>query len=203
MTTHPHRFTVKVVVDLAMSLDGFIAGAPDQPERLHDWMFPAAGNIQSGAVDVSNAAVIEASVRRYGAIIMGRHAYDLADQYDGFVDNPYAVPHFVVTHEAPAQRAKGETELTFVTTGIVHALELAKVAAGSRDIAIGGGAEIAQQYLNAGLVDEIAVALVLVLFGSGVRLFADFAANKIELEPISVINAPGVTHLRYTVIKED
>ncbi len=188
-------FSGKVVVDLAMSLDGFIAGAPEQPERLHDWMFPA-----TGSVDATNAAVIAASVARYGAIIMGRHAYNLATQYDGFVDNPYAVPHFVLTHEIPAQPAKGETDITFVTTGIAPALALAKAAAGRRDVAIGGGAALAQQYLNAGLVDEIAIALVPVVFGRGVRLF-DHLAGKIELDPLAVVAAPGVTHLRYAVIQ--
>jgi dihydrofolate reductase len=189
--------TGKVVVDLAMSLDGFIAGASDQPERLHDWMFPASGH-----VDERNAAVIEASIHRYGAIIMGRHAYDDGDQYDGFVDTPYAVPHFIVTHSAPRRVAKGNTQLFFVTEGIERALERAKAVAGDKDIAIGGGADIAQQYLRAGLVDEIVIALVPVLFGTGLRLFDRLGSERIELECTSMVNAPGVTHLYYRVVKE-
>src|SRR5262245_51052540 len=99
-------FTGKVVLDLAMSLDGIIEGPSDQPERLHDWMFPP-----SGEVEAVNAAAIAESIASIGAIIMGRRAYDLGDRYDGFVDTPYHVPHFVVTHVPPAKVAKGETTL--------------------------------------------------------------------------------------------
>jgi dihydrofolate reductase len=189
------KFTGKVVVDLAMSLDGYIAGGSDQPERLHDWMFPS-----SGEVAATNAAVIEESINRYGAIIMGRHTYDLADQYDGFVDTPYDVPHFVVTHHVPTQVAKGKTTLVFVPDGIESALEQAKAVAGDKDIAIGGGADLSQQYLSAGVVDEIVIALVPVLFGHGIRLF-DHLSERFELESTRVIDAPGVIHLHYRVLK--
>lgn len=186
-----HIVTGKVVVDVAMSLDGYIGGPSDQPERLHDWMFPA-----SGQVDAANAAVIAASQQRYGAIVMGRHAYNLAEQYDGFVDNPYPVPHYILTHTPPSQVAKGNTAIHFVTAGIHHALEQAKAAAGSKDVAIAGGADVIQQALAAGLADEIAIALVPVLFGRGVRLF-DTLPARTELEVIQTVDAPGVTHLRY------
>lgn len=194
MSAEENTFTGKVVIDLAMSLDGFIGGPPNQPERLHDWMFPP-----SGQVDDRNAAVIEESIQTCGAILMGRGAYDLGDAYDGFVDTPYQVPHFVITHQPPTKPAKGNTQLIFVTDGIASALEQAKVAAGARNVAIGGGAKIARQYLQAGLVDEIEIHLVPVLFGSGTRLFEFLNTQPVELEITRVITTPEVTHLTYQV----
>jgi dihydrofolate reductase len=189
-------FTGKVVVDLAMSLDGFIEGRSDQPERLHDWMFPP-----SGEVDRVNAKMIEDSIQSIGAIIMGRRAYDLGDQYDGFVDTPYPVPHYIVTHKVPEKVAKGNTTLIFVTDGIESALAQAKAVAGTKNIAIGGGADISQQYLQAGLVDEIELHVVPVLFGQGLRLFDNLGSQRIELEAVRVIETPFVTHLSYRVRK--
>ncbi len=186
----------KVILDLSMSLDGFIEGPKGQPERLHDWMFPA-----SGSVAAASAKVIEEGINRFGAIVMGRRAYDLGDAYDGYVDTPYQVVHFVLTHEAPTKKAKGETEFVFVTDGIESALAQAKTAAGDRDVAIGGGADIAQQFLRAGLVDEIKIDLVPVLFGDGTRLFEHIGDVQLELEITQVIEAPGVTHLHYRVTK--
>lgn len=191
------NFSGKVVVDLAMSLDGFIEGRSDQPERLHDWMFPP-----SGEVDAINAKAIEESIESIGAIIMGRRAYDLGDQYDGFVDTPYSVPHFIVTHKVPGKPAKGNTTLIFVTDGIESALAQAKAVAGSKNIAIGGGADISQQYLRAGLVDEIELHVVPVLFTQGLRLFDNLGPDRIELETVRVIETPFVTHITYRFRKE-
>lgn len=186
----------KVILDLAMSLDGYIAGPSNIPERLHDWMFPP-----SGEVTASNAAVMEESISSTGAIIMGRGAYDLGDQFDGFADTPYQCVHIVLTHELPKKPAKGDTNFVFVTNGIESALAQARAAAGDKDIALGGGADISQQYLDAGLVDEIQIHLVPVLFGSGLRLFDHLRNAPIELEGTGVIDAAGVTHLKYRVIK--
>jgi dihydrofolate reductase len=179
-----------------MSLDGFIEGRSDQPERLHDWMFPP-----SGVADAVNARVIEESIQGTGAIIMGRRAYDLGDQYDGFVDTPYPVPHFIVTHSIPERVAKGNTTLIFVTGGIESALAQAKAVAGAKNIAIGGGASISQQYLNAGLVDEIELHVVPVLFGQGLRLFDNLGPERVELDIVRVIETSDVTHLTYRVRK--
>jgi dihydrofolate reductase len=182
----------KVLLDMTMSLDGFIAGANDEDEGLHDWFFSPSGG-----------EAVEESVRNTGAIVIGRRTYDQGDRLDGFADSPYTVEHFVLTHAVPKKVAKGEMKLTFVTDGIESAIERAKATAGDRNVAVGGGASIAQQCMEAGLVDEIQVHLVPVLLGEGIRLFEHLGVGKIELEKTRVIDAPGVTHLMYRVVKED
>jgi dihydrofolate reductase len=185
-----------VLLDMAMSLDGFIAGPNGDDAGLHNWYFAA----YNGMNDRSRA-VIDESIQTLGAIVMGRRAYDVGDKEDGFVDSPYHITHFVITHYVPEKAAKGTTPFTFVTDGIESALEQAKAAAGDKDIAIGGGANIAQQYLRAGLIDEIQVHLVSLLLGKGIRLFEHLDAVQIELERTRVIEAPGVTHLKFRVVK--
>lgn len=186
----------KVILDLSMSLDGFIVGPAGYPERLHDWMFPA-----SGEVAPASSEMMAEQKATFGAIIMGRKSYDEGDRNDGYVEDAYGVLNVVITHQPPAKPAKGNTRFVFVTDGIESALKQAKAAAGDKDIAIGGGAEIAQQYLSAGLVDEIGIHIVPVLFGSGLRLFDHLASIPVELEASRVIAAPGVTHIFYRVVR--
>jgi dihydrofolate reductase len=114
---------------------------------------------------------------------------------------PYHGPVFVLTHHARGPLTKGETTFTFVTDGIESALEQAMAAAGGKDVALGGGANVAQQYLAAGLLDELQIHLVPVLLGGGVRLFEDLGPGHRELECTRVIESPAVTHLRYRVVK--
>ena len=109
---------------------------------------------------------------------------------------------FVVTHEAPAESPEGGV-YTFVTDGIEGALEQAKAAAGDKDVAVMGGADIGQQYVRAGLVDEISIHLVSVLFGGGTRLFEHLGSEHIQLETADVIETPTATHLLFRVVKED
>ncbi len=187
-----------VLLDMAMSLDGFIAGPDDEPGGLHDWFFPPSGSVTAG-----DAEVIDESIKTTGAIVMGRRTYDLGDKVDGFVDTPYRVGHFVLSHDVPEQVAKGGTTFTFVTDGIESALEQAKAAAGDRNVAVGGGASIAQQYIEAGLIDEIQIHLVPVLLGDGIRLFEHLDTEHIELERTRVIESPFATHLRFRVVKEN
>lgn len=188
----------KVLLDMAVSLDGFIAGLDDEDTGLHDWFFPPTGSVGAG-----DAGVIEESVDTTGAILIGRRAYDLGDRVDGFVGTPYKVDHFVLTHDALERFARGETAFTFVTDGIGSALELARAAAGDRYVAVGGGASVAQQALGTGLVDEVQIHLAPVLLGGGIRLFEDSGAGKIKLERIRVIETPFATHLKFRVVKED
>jgi dihydrofolate reductase len=187
-----------VLLDMAMSLDGFIAGPNDESQGLHDWFFPPSGTVTAG-----DAEVIDESIKTTGAIVMGRRAYDLGDKVDGFLDTPYRVEHFVLSHDIPEQVAKGETTFTFVTDGIESVLEQAKVAAGDGNVAVGGGASIAQQCIKARLVDEIQIHLVPVLLGDGIRLFEHLDTEQIELERTRVIESPFATHLRFRVIRED
>ncbi len=181
----------KVLLDMSMSLDGFVAGPNGEDGGLHDWFFSPAG-----------AEAVDESVRNTGAILIGRRTYDQGDRLGGFAHSPYAVEHFVLTHGAPERPARGEMRFTFVTDGIESAVERAKVAAGERNVAVGGGASIAQQCLKAGLVDEIQVHLVPALLGRGIRLFEHLGDGKIGLETTRVVDAPGVTHLMYRVVEE-
>jgi dihydrofolate reductase len=113
-------------------------------------------------------------------------------------DPPYRSPVFVLTHHArePLQM-QGGTTFHFVTDGIESALEQARAAAGDKDVSLGGGADVAQQYLAAGLLDEIVVSIVPVLLGSGARLFDNLGGAESKLEQVEAIEAPGVTHIRY------
>jgi len=182
----------KVILDMAMSLDGFISGPNGEDHGLHDYFFSPAG---------PTAEVIEEGFRTTGTILMGRRAYDTGAAQDGFVDNPYPVPTFILTHHVPEKVARGAEAFIFVTDGIESALEQAKAAAGDRYVVVGGGANTAQQYLKAGLLDEIQIHLVPIVLGEGIRLFDHLGIEQIELEKTRVIDSSAVTHLRFGVIK--
>jgi len=177
----------KVFVDMAMSLDGFVAGRNDEDSGLYAWYFAPAGNA---------TVVIDELLQTIGAIIIGRRTF--GDQPDGF-DTPYKVPHFVLSHTARQSVAKDGATFVFVDTGIESALAQAKAAAGEKAICVAGGAATAQQFLNAGLIDEIQLHLVPVLLGDGLRLFDHVA--PMALEQTRVLESPGVTHLQFRVVK--
>jgi dihydrofolate reductase len=179
----------KVVLDMAMSLDGLIAAANDEDGGLHDYFFSPVGE---------TVKVIEDGFKTTGAILMGRRSYDTGAKQDGFADNPYQVPTFVLTSKVPTALSKGAESFAFVTNGMESAIKQAKAAARDREVVVGGGAETAQRLLQAGLIDEIYIHLVPVLLGEGKRLFN---STDCKLERIYVIDAPDVTHLRYRVIK--
>lgn len=196
----------KVIVGLSMSLDGFIAGPDDGPElplgrggeRLFAWMNagPEANRIdQWTAPPDASMPVVEAWHNECGAIVSGRRTFDIARGWkDG---HPIDVPIFVVTHEPPTE-GEWSPRITFVTDGVGRAVELAKEAAGDRDVSV-AAANPVQQLLRAGLLDEIEVSVVPCLLGGGVRLFDDLGPDPIDLEQISLIESDGVTHLRYRV----
>ena len=183
----------KVILDMSMSLDGFIAGPNDEDMTLHNWYFSSD--------DPRNKENVEELVKSLGAIIMGRRSYDLGDQQDGFVDNPYDATNVVLSHTVPAKPAKGNTKFIFVSDGLESALQKAKAAAGDKDVAIGGGANVAQQFLKAGLIDEIQLHIVPIIIGEGLRLFRDSGNVQINLEKVRVIDTPDVTHLLYRVVR--
>ena len=202
----------RVQLDITMSLDGFVAGPNDGPElplgaggeRLHEWVYPLASwrephGLEGGETN-SSSEVLEESLQATGAIIVGKRMFDNAG---GWGDNPpFHKPVFVLTHTAREPLAKdGGTTFTFVTEGVKSAVEQAKAAAGDKDVSIGGGASIAQQCLRAGLLDELQIHVAPLLLGGGVRLFDDLGGEGIELEVTRVIESPGVTHLRYRVVK--
>lgn len=189
----------KVILQVSMSLDGFITGPNDRVgngmgdggDRLHDWMFD-----NSTAVD---AKIVDEWHENTGAWIMGRHSFDVGVEPWG--DNPpFHKPVFVLSHKAHKNIEKeGGTTYYFITDGIESALKKAKEAAGNKQITL-HGAKIFQQYLKAGLVDEVNIHLVPVLFGAGKRLFEE-ATERIELEKIKVMETPGAVHLTFRVVK--
>jgi dihydrofolate reductase len=210
----------KVIVALTMSLDGFIAGANDGPEqglgdggmRLFDWYFtgdtpirPYQAAAERGVpvppfrLDKSSAPVFEELIETGGAVVTGRRTYDITNGWGGNGPLP-GVPLFVVTHRVPEEVPQGESRYTFVTDGVESAIAQAAAAAGDRYVSL-MGASVPQQCLRAGLLDEIQIHLVPVLFGSGVRLFDHLGADHVELDLVKVVDAPGVTHLRYGVVK--
>jgi len=185
-------FMGKVILDMSMSVDGFIAGLNDEDGGLHDYFFSPSGD---------TAQVVEEGIKTTGAIIMGRRSYDLGDQFDGFVSTPYKVPHFVLSHHIPEKLAKGETAFTFVTDGPESALTQAKAAAGDKNVVVGGGAHTAQQFISTESIDELQIHLVPVLLGEGLRLFDYIGGKPVKLEKTSVVDAPDVTHLTFRVVK--
>jgi dihydrofolate reductase len=180
----------KVIYDVSMSLDGFISGANVRPEaglgdggeRLHEWGFNSA--------DPRNREIVE-SWASTGTIIVGRTTYDLSIPYWG-VDGRMGdarVPTVVVSHSVPQDIPDGSV-YSFVNE-VEAALENAKKAAGEKDISI-TGANVAQQFLRRGLIDEVSIHLVPVLFGSGTPLFGDLDSKHISLEPVEVIETAEV-----------
>ncbi|HET8525263.1 MAG TPA: dihydrofolate reductase family protein [Actinomycetota bacterium] len=206
---------------MAVSLDGYVAG-PDQSEqdplgvggmRLHEWVFELEAwrsqmGEEGGEVNASTQVVVEARTN-VGAVVMGRNMFGGGPgpwredpPWNGWWgdDPPYHAPVFVVTHHPrePLEMAGGTT-FWFVTDGIEAALERARDAAGERDVLLGGGADVANQYLRAGLLDEFELHVAPVLLGAGERLFVDVGSP--ELRQVRVIEAPGVTHVKYLVVR--
>jgi dihydrofolate reductase len=200
----------KVRFDITMSLDGFIAGPNDRPdqglgeggEELHRWVYDLASwrapHGLAGGVTNQDSEILEEAIEATGAVIVGRRMFDNAKEWGD--EPPFHVPVFVVTHETREDLVKGDTTFTFVD-GIESALEQAKAAAGDKDVSIGGGADIAQQYLNAGSVDEMQIHIAPLLLGGGIRLFDRLGDARIELEKTRVIDSPAVTHLRFRVLR--
>lgn len=181
-----------VIIDMSVSLDGFIAGPNDEDAGLHHWFFSPSD---------TTAKVIEESIKTTGVIIMGRRTYDIAAEQDGFVNNPYPVPHVILSRTVPEKLAEGAETFIFVTDGLEHAVQQAHTMISNKNIVVGGGAYTAQQLLKSGLVDEIHLHLVPLLLGHGKRLFEHLDISPIELQSLGVIETPDVTHLRFRVIK--
>jgi dihydrofolate reductase len=187
----------KVSVGLSMSLDGFIAGPNDGPERPlgedGEWLFAW----YSGGDTEYRLPGTEAHARM-GAFVTGRRTFDITNGWGG--SPPLGVPTFVVTHSVPQEWVYEGSPYTFVTDGVQGAVEQAKEVAGDKDVAV-GAASIAQQCIRAGLLDEIHVDLVPVLLGGGVRLFEHLGTTPVELESTRVIEGAGVTHLTFRVVR--
>ena len=187
----------KVYYDVSMSLDGFISGANVRPEaglgdggeRLHDWGFNSA--------DSRNREIV-AGWASTGAIIVGRTTYNLSNWGADGPTGAARVPTVVVSHSVPQDIPNGGV-YSFVN-GVEAALEKAKKLAGDKDVGI-QGANVAQQFIKAGFVDEISIHLVPVLFGDGIRLFEYPGSEHISLETIEVIETKEAIHTRFRVVK--
>jgi dihydrofolate reductase len=178
----------KIFLDMAVSLDGFISGPNGGDGGLHDWYFAETGKSEQ---------ILEELQTGIGAMILGARAFGTSP--DGF-DTPYKVPHFILTHTPRATVNRDGAQFMFVTDGIQSAFESAKAAAGDKDVCVAGGANTAQQFLQAGLLDEIQLHLAPVILGSGIRLL-EHLGSDLKLERIRVIAAPLATHLQYRIVK--
>ena len=209
----------KLRLRISMSLDGFVAGPSQSVEnplgiggmRLHEWVFPLAvwrgmQGLEGGEVNESTQ-VVEESLANVGATVMGRNMFgghpgpwDSKKPWNGWwgANPPYHHPVFVLTHHAREPLTlEGGTTFTFVMDGIEAALERARRAAGGKDVSLAGGAKAAQQYLAAGLVDEMEISLAPTFLGSGERLFESIGDDLHGLSLVRTIAAPNVTHLKF------
>ena len=175
-----------VVLDMSMSLDGFVSGPNGEDSGLHDWYFAPSSN---------DTRVIDELLHTIGAMIIGRKV--LGDPPDGF-HTPYKVPHFVLTHTPRPTVTTEGVPFIFVADGIAQAVAQAQAAAGEKVVCVAGGAATARQLFAANLIDELHLHVVSVLLGNGLRLFA---GASMKLERTRVIESPGVTHLQFRVAK--
>jgi dihydrofolate reductase len=212
----------KLRCHISISLDGFVAG-PNQSdenplgeggERLHDWVVSLAAwrephGKEGGEVNESTR-VMEEAAENIGASVMGRNMFgppgggDWGDEeWKGWWgDNPpYHNDVFILTHHPrDSVQMEGGTTFHFVTDGIEKALERAREAAGGEDVKLWGGAQVIQQYLAGGLLDELELHVVPLWLGDGARLFDNLADADLRLEQVRAVEAPGVTHLKYRVV---
>jgi dihydrofolate reductase len=207
---------------ITMSLDGYVAG-PNQSlekplgeggERLHGWVYGLKtfremhGN--SGGDTGTNDDILRESFTNIGATIMGRNMFGggpgpWKDEWQGWWGDepPFHTPVFVLTHHAREPlKMQGGTTFIFVTGGIESALRQAREAAGDKDIALGGGASVVQQYLAARRIDEMEIHVVPLFLGGGARLFDNVDGPNLKLEPLRTVSGPGVAHLKYRVVRE-
>ncbi len=185
----------KVILGMALSLDGY-------SNDRHGSVEPLYPDFEA----MHASAVMQASIRTTGAVVMGRRTFDMSADPDWYVGQyEYQVPLFILTHHPPAQHPKegGGLTITFVTDGLASAIAQAKAAAGDKDVnIIGGGADTAQQVLRAGLADEIHVDVIPILLGGGLRPLDHLGPEPIKLERLAVADWPGGgTELRFRVVK--
>lgn len=208
---------------ITVSLDGCVAGpnqSADHPmgegaERLHEWAFALAAwhrlhGMEGGGETNESTRIVEESRANIGAGIMGRNMFGPAGggpwgdgQWTGWWgdDPPYHYPVFVLTHHPrDPVRMRGGTTFHFVSDGVESALEQARDAAAGKDVMLWGGAQVVNQYLAAGLLNDLELHVVPILLGDGARLFADLGTAEVRLEQVRAVQAPGVTHLKYRIV---
>lgn len=202
----------KLVADITMSLDGYITGPGDAPGRglgdggecLHNWVMgrPWHYDDDDGRLFApldADREVLQQAMGSTGAGIIGRRMFDVTGGWGGNPPGGESARYFVLTHSVPPEWAHEDSPFTFVTDGIESALARARAVAGDKDVGIGGGANVIQQYLAAGLVDEIRLHVAPVLLGAGKRLFDRLGDQVIELQRTRVVESPYATHMFFTV----
>ena len=194
----------KIIAGITMSLDGYITGPNDGPEkglgeggeRLHYWVFGGPWSYEKepkGQPEGEDAAYLNEMTARGGAIVVGRTMYEAADHWGE--KNPFGMPVFVVTHRPEQEPETGE--FRFVG-GFEEAIDRAKEAAGTKDVSIGGGADVIRQGLDAGIVDELHIIVAPVILGGGKRLFEDFT-KSLDLENRGVRQSRWATFMEFAV----
>jgi dihydrofolate reductase len=200
-----------VVFNMTVSLDGYVAGPNDGPENgmgdggdaLFRWYFtgdteiPISDGNMVLKVSQQSARLLQDAMRNYGAGVWGRRTFDIAHAWRG---HPPGSPAFIVTHNAPQVWVYDGSPFTFVTDGVESAIRQAQQVAGEKDVVV-CTASILQQCLNLGLIDEIHIDVASLLLGKGVRLFDHLDIKPLELERIRVIEAAGVTHMGFRVVR--
>ena len=189
------------VLYMAMSLDGYIAGPNDEPgnaggdgfDRLHEWLVTPEGEIVRPS---GPAGAVFDETNTYGAILVGRRTAEQADHWGGD-HHGHGIPIFVVSHRPPSPSVANYPLVTYVADGIASAMAQAKAAAGDRNVLV-HGAYTAQRALEAGVLDELEISHIPVLFGGGRRLF-EVLPSRIELDIVRVIDTPEATHIHYRV----
>jgi dihydrofolate reductase len=202
----------KVVFNMTMSLDGFVAGPHDGPtnplgdggSHLFTWYnsgdtaYKMPGGVWKFKISAASAAQLDRAIETVGVLVTGRRTFDIANAWGG--QHPINVPIVVLTHRIPQEWVKEGSPFTFVTDGIESAIVKAKSIAGDKNVAVGSATTL-QQTLKAGLLDELSIDLAPVLLGGGVRLFEYLGVTPVQLEQLGVIEGQGVTHLQYRIIK--
>ena len=203
----------EVIVDISMTLDGFIAGPNDSPtnplgdngDQIHHWVYELASwrerhGMTGGAVN-ADGDLLEEAFANTRAVLMGKRMFDHGEPHWGD-EPPFHVPVYVVTHQVREPLERIGTTFYFVNNGIMDALAQAQTAADGHDIAIAGGANIIQQYLKAGVIDILQVHITHTLLGGGVRLFDMLADTNIQLSKERLLDSEAnVTHLKFRINK--
>ena len=184
----------KVTVGMTMSVDGYVTDRQGSLLPLY-----------TDFATLLASEPLRESIRDTGAVIMGRHAFDMAEDPDSYADDyEYQVPIFVLTLHPPVKhpRESNKVKITFVQEGIIQAIQLASIAAGEKDVTIIGGASTLRQCIQLGLADELHVDIMPILLGGGLRMFDELDLDPLQLERISVVALPaGRTCVKFRFIK--
>jgi dihydrofolate reductase len=192
-----------VRAEFTISLDGYIAGPNDDISQIFGWYNGGDVDFALPETDMvfhlsqASADVLREEWSNLGALVTGRRDFDVSEAWGG--QPPFLVPMFIVTHHPPPEWADHHL-FRFVTAGVTSAVAQAQAVAGDRVVGI-GGSTITRQCLRAGLLDELSLHVVPILLGDGIHLFSELGSPPIELAIMKVVDAPGVTHLKYRVVK--